>query len=93
MSVVRDMSLAESGRRKIQWVRDFMPALSGIEARFEKEKPFAGLRVTVSKVFIPTSISVNTYGNAFLSTFVKFSFLIFYISTHFSIQTNSTIVS
>lgn len=42
MSVVRDMSLAESGRRKIQWVRDFMPALSGIEARFEKEKPFAG---------------------------------------------------
>ncbi len=48
MSVVRDMSLAESGRRKIQWVRDFMPALSGIEARFEKEKPFAGLRVTVS---------------------------------------------
>ena len=48
MSVVRDMSLAESGRRKIQWVRDFMPALSGIKARFEKEKPFAGLRVTVS---------------------------------------------
>ena len=48
MSVVKDMSLAESGRRKIQWVRDFMPALSGIEARFEKEKPFAGLRVTVS---------------------------------------------
>ena len=48
MSVVRDMSLAESGRRKIQWVRDFMPALSGIEARFEQEKPFAGLRVTVS---------------------------------------------
>lgn len=48
MSVVRDMSLAESGRRKIQWVRDFMPALSGIEARFEREKPFAGLRVTVS---------------------------------------------
>ena len=48
MSVVKDMSLAGSGRRKIQWVRDFMPALSGIEARFEKEKPFAGLRVTVS---------------------------------------------
>ena len=48
MSIVKDRSLAESGRRKIQWVRDFMPALSGIEARFEREKPFAGLRVTVS---------------------------------------------
>lgn len=48
MSIVRDLSLAESGRRKIEWVRDFMPALSGIEARFEKEKPFAGLRLTVS---------------------------------------------
>lgn len=48
MSIVKDMSLAESGRRKINWVRDFMPALSGIEARFEKEKPFAGLRIAVS---------------------------------------------
>ncbi len=28
MSIVKDMSLAPSGRQKIQWVRDFMPALS-----------------------------------------------------------------
>lgn len=48
MSIVKDMALAESGRRKIQWVRDFMPALSQIEARFEKEQPFRGLRVAVS---------------------------------------------
>ncbi len=48
MSIVKDMTLAEDGRRKIHWVRDFMPALSGIEARFEKEKPFAGLRIAVS---------------------------------------------
>ena len=48
MSIVKDMALAPSGRRKISWVRDFMPALSGIEARFEKEQPFAGLRVAVS---------------------------------------------
>ena len=48
MSIVKDMSLAPSGRRKISWVRDFMPALGGIEARFEKEQPFAGLRVAVS---------------------------------------------
>ena len=48
MSFVKDMALAESGRRKIQWVRDFMPALAQIEARFEKEQPFRGLRVAVS---------------------------------------------
>ncbi len=48
MSIVKDMALAESGRRKIQWVRDFMPALAQIEARFEKEQPFQGLRVAVS---------------------------------------------
>ena len=34
MSIVKDPSLAPSGRQKIQWVRDFMPALSGIEERF-----------------------------------------------------------
>ena len=48
MSIVKDMALAESGRRKIQWVRDFMPALAQIEARSEKEQPFRGLRVAVS---------------------------------------------
>ncbi|MBP1758734.1 MAG: adenosylhomocysteinase [Firmicutes bacterium] len=48
MSIVKDPSLAESGRRKINWVRDFMPALSEIEKRFEKELPFKGLRIAVS---------------------------------------------
>ncbi|MCC8122082.1 MAG: adenosylhomocysteinase [Oscillospiraceae bacterium] len=48
MSIVKDMSLAEAGRLKIQWVRDFMPVLSGIERRFQAEQPFAGLRVAVS---------------------------------------------
>ena len=48
MSIVKDMSLAPSGLQKINWVRDFMPALTGIEERFEREKPFAGLRVAVS---------------------------------------------
>ena len=48
MSIVKDMSLAPSGHQKIQWVRDFMPALSGIEERFRWEKPFAGLTIAVS---------------------------------------------
>ncbi len=48
MSIVRDPALAPSGHRKIDWVRNFMPALSQIEARFVKEQPFAGLRAAVS---------------------------------------------
>ena len=48
MSIVKDMSLAPSGHLKIDWVRDFMPALSGIEERLRKEKPFAGLTIAVS---------------------------------------------
>ena len=48
MSIVKDMSLAPSGHRKIDWVRKFMPALSQIEERFRREQPFRGLRVAVS---------------------------------------------
>ena len=48
MSIIKDASLAPSGRQKIQWVRSFMPALSRIEERFEREKPFRGLRIAVS---------------------------------------------
>ncbi len=48
MSIVRDASLAESGRMKIAWVQDFMPALAAIRERFAKEKPFAGKRIAMS---------------------------------------------
>jgi adenosylhomocysteinase len=48
MSIIRDPSLAAHGRMKIEWVQDFMPALSAIRARFEREKPFAGKRITMS---------------------------------------------
>ncbi len=48
MSHVRDTSLAEYGRMKIEWVRDFMPALVAIRERFEREQPFAGKKITIS---------------------------------------------
>jgi len=48
MSIIRDASLAPSGHTKIEWVRSFMPALSQIEKKFEKEKPFAGMKIAVS---------------------------------------------
>ncbi|MBR3171544.1 MAG: adenosylhomocysteinase [Lachnospiraceae bacterium] len=48
MSNIKDASLAPSGRKKIEWVRSFMPALSKIEEQFEKEQPFKGMRIAVS---------------------------------------------
>ena len=48
MSRIKDPSLAASGRMKIEWVRDFMPALGEIRRRFEQEKPFAGKKITMS---------------------------------------------
>lgn len=48
MSIVKDMSLAEYGRMKIAWVKDFMPALGAIRERMEREKPFQGMKITLS---------------------------------------------
>ena len=47
MSAIRNPALAEAGIKKIQWVKEFMPVLGQIEERFKKEKPFAGLRISV----------------------------------------------
>ena len=47
-SEIRDINLAESGLRKIEWVRRNMPLLNGIRADFEKEKPFADLTIGLS---------------------------------------------
>ncbi len=48
MSEIRDISLAPSGERKIQWVERNMPLLRGIRADFEKIRPFAGLKIALS---------------------------------------------
>ena len=47
MSIIRNPALAEEGIKKIEWVKEFMPVLGQIEERFKKEKPFAGLRISV----------------------------------------------
>ncbi|MCL1963492.1 MAG: adenosylhomocysteinase [Firmicutes bacterium] len=47
-SIIANPELAAAGARKIEWARDHMPVLRGIQARFEKEKPFAGLVLAVS---------------------------------------------
>ena len=48
MSIVKDPSLAAEGRQKIEWVRDFMPALTKIGENFAKRQIFAGLKIGMS---------------------------------------------
>jgi len=43
---VKDIKLADQGKLKIEWAEATMPVLRLIKKRFQREKPFAGLRVT-----------------------------------------------
>ncbi len=42
---VKDASLADKGRFRIQWAENDMPVLRQIRERFEKERPLKGLRI------------------------------------------------
>ena len=44
---IADLSLADAGRNKINWNEGDMPVLLGIRERFRKERPLAGLRISV----------------------------------------------
>ena len=48
MSIVRDISLAPEGERKIQWAKRNMPILSNIDREFSETRPFEGLRIALS---------------------------------------------
>ncbi len=43
---VRDLKLAEGGRRRIEWAEREMPVLRLIRERFAKERPLQGLRIS-----------------------------------------------
>jgi adenosylhomocysteinase len=43
---VRDLGLAEAGRRRIEWADEQMPVLRIIRERFTKEKPLRGQRLS-----------------------------------------------
>lgn len=43
---VKDVSLAEGGRRRIDWAEREMPVLRMIKERFTKERPLKGLRLS-----------------------------------------------
>ena len=47
MSDIKDITLAPSGKQKIEWVKHYMPVLKSFEEEFVPEQPFAGYRACV----------------------------------------------
>lgn len=45
---VRDINLAPSGHQKIQWVKNNMPLLRGLEKEFKENKPFQNIKISLS---------------------------------------------
>lgn len=45
---IRDINLAPSGHRKIEWVRNNMPLLRTLEDEFKETKPFEGMKISLS---------------------------------------------
>src|SRR3954447_5486618 len=43
---VKDLALAEEGKRRIEWADRQMPVLAAIRDRFEREQPLAGHRIS-----------------------------------------------
>jgi adenosylhomocysteinase len=42
---IKDLKLAEVGRRRMEWASRFMPVLRSIQAKFAKDKPLRGVRI------------------------------------------------
>ncbi|MCX9012641.1 MAG: adenosylhomocysteinase [Candidatus Methanoperedens sp.] len=43
--IIKDISLAEAGKQRIEWARRHMPVLQKIKEEFEREKPLEGVNV------------------------------------------------
>jgi adenosylhomocysteinase len=43
---VKDLGLADKGKLRIEWAEQWMPVLRLIRARFSKEKPLRGVRLS-----------------------------------------------
>ena len=43
---VKNLGLADKGKNRIEWASRFMPVLKHIEAKFQKEKPLKGARLS-----------------------------------------------
>lgn len=47
-NLIRNINLAPSGHKKIDWVKGYMPVLSFIEKKFTEEQPLKGKKITMS---------------------------------------------
>lgn len=45
---IRDISLAPAGHQKIEWVKNNMPLLRGLEEEFRQTRPFEGVKISLS---------------------------------------------
>ncbi|MBI5182808.1 MAG: adenosylhomocysteinase [Nitrospinae bacterium] len=58
---IKDITLAEKGRLRIEWANHSMPVLNIIKERFEKEKPLKGIRISAClHVTTETASLMNT---------------------------------
>jgi hypothetical protein len=62
---VKDISLAEWGRKEIQVAEHEMPGLMAVRKKFGPQKPLAGVRITGSlHMTIQTAVLIETLGRA-----------------------------
>ncbi|MFA5340533.1 MAG: adenosylhomocysteinase [Clostridia bacterium] len=45
---IKDPSLKDIGREKIEWIKDFMPVLSSFEKNYKNEQPLKGIKVSMA---------------------------------------------
>jgi adenosylhomocysteinase len=45
-NIIKDINLAEGGKKRIEWARRQMPVLQKIKEEFEREKPLNGVNIT-----------------------------------------------
>ena len=58
---VKDIKLAEEGRRKIYWAERSMPVLMKIREKFSREKPLEGIKIGASlHVTKETAVLIRT---------------------------------
>lgn len=46
--IIKDINMAPSGHQKIEWVRSNMPILRTLEEEFKRDKPFEGIKISLS---------------------------------------------
>ncbi len=62
---VRDLALAEQGRKKIDWAESQMPVLMGIRKQYAKAQPLKGMRISgCLHVTKETAVLVETFVTA-----------------------------